>query len=166
MTQGEHRTPGSAGRHTDPALIELERQIAETREQLGETVEELAAKADVPGRAKTKAQEAATRVRTTAHEATDRVTAAKDKAVAKATAAKDEAAGKATSASGAATGAAHDAGSHLADTAHGVGSKAGAKLNHVSEDQWRGTYLPAALGVTVAAGVGTALWMRYRGGRG
>ncbi|MFC4034292.1 DUF3618 domain-containing protein [Streptomyces polygonati] len=155
MTQGDHRTPGSAGRHTDPALVELERQIAETREQLGETVEELAAKADVSGRAKAKAQEAATRVRATAHEATDRVTAAKDKAVARAEAVKDEAAGRATAATGAASGA-----------VHGAGSKAGAKLNHISDDQWRGTYLPAVVGVTVAAGVGTVLWMRYRGGRG
>jgi hypothetical protein len=121
MTQGEHRT------HTESALAELERQIAETRAQLGETVEELAARADVPARAK----------------ATYRVAAAKDKAAGKA-------AGRATAAS---------------QAAHDAGSKAGAKLNRVSEDQWRSTYLPAAIGVTVAAGACAVLWLKHRGER-
>lgn len=48
---------------TDPHLAELERQIAETREALGQTVEELAAKVDVPTRAKAKARDTADRLR-------------------------------------------------------------------------------------------------------
>ncbi|WP_176735366.1 DUF3618 domain-containing protein, partial [Actinacidiphila rubida] len=64
MSRAEH--------HTDPALAELERQIAETREQLGQTVEELAAKVDVPGRAKAKASETAARFRASAQQAEDR----------------------------------------------------------------------------------------------
>ena len=48
---------------TDPHLVDLEEQIAETREALGQTVEELAAKVDVPMRAKAKAREAAARLR-------------------------------------------------------------------------------------------------------
>ena len=68
MSRAEH--------HTDPALADLERQIAETREQLGQTVEELAAKADVPGRAKAKASETMSRFRLGAHRAEDRTKAA------------------------------------------------------------------------------------------
>jgi len=68
MSRAEH--------HTDPALAELERQIAETREQLGQTVEELAAKADVPGRARAKAAETMSRFRLGAHRAEDRTKAA------------------------------------------------------------------------------------------
>ncbi|MFJ2953363.1 DUF3618 domain-containing protein [Streptomyces sp. NPDC087270] len=48
---------------TDPHLAELERQIAETREALGQTVEELAAKVDVTSRAKAKARDTAGRLR-------------------------------------------------------------------------------------------------------
>lgn len=47
-------------------LADLERQIEQTREELGRTVEELAAKADVPARAKAKAAETAERVRASA----------------------------------------------------------------------------------------------------
>ena len=50
---------------SDPTLAEMERQIAETREQLGAIVEELAAKADVPARAKAKASQTASRVKST-----------------------------------------------------------------------------------------------------
>ncbi|WP_051951193.1 DUF3618 domain-containing protein [Actinacidiphila yeochonensis] len=48
---------------TDPQLVDLERQIERTREALGQTVEELAAKVDVPARAKAKARETAARLR-------------------------------------------------------------------------------------------------------
>lgn len=48
---------------TDPTVADLERQIAQTREALGQTVEELAAKVDVPSRAKAKARETADRFR-------------------------------------------------------------------------------------------------------
>jgi hypothetical protein len=51
-------TPGTPGTRQ-----ELEEEIARTREQLGDTVEQLAAKADVPQRVRTRANEVATRVR-------------------------------------------------------------------------------------------------------
>jgi cell division septum initiation protein DivIVA len=57
---------------TDPHLADLEQQIAETREALGQTVEELAAKVDVPTRAKAKAQDTAARLRSSAAKAEDR----------------------------------------------------------------------------------------------
>lgn len=60
-------------RHTDPALLDLERQIAETREELGRTVEELAAKADVPARAKEKATQTAARTKARAAHVADRM---------------------------------------------------------------------------------------------
>ena len=41
--------PGTAGRPRDPAAIEAE--IQATREQLGRTVDQIAARLDVPGRA-------------------------------------------------------------------------------------------------------------------
>ena len=172
-----------ADRHTDPTLAELERQIAETREQLGATVEELAAKADVPARAKAKAHETAARVRDTAHRAE-----AKAKAVAhmnatkatKANAAKNGAAGKGADrpvgkAIGTASSVRYEAagkaavvadraqrtGSHLVAAvngkAHGTGFPRGG-----SQDQWRQTYRPIAAGVTAAAGTGAVLWLRYR----
>lgn len=37
-------------------------------------------------------------------------------------------------------------------------------MNGVSQDQWRGTYLPAAAGVTAAAGAGAIYWVTHRGG--
>jgi Protein of unknown function (DUF3618) len=60
---------------TDDHLVELERQIAETREQLGRTVEELAAAVDVPTRAKAKAHETAARTRARAAQAAERAKA-------------------------------------------------------------------------------------------
>jgi Protein of unknown function (DUF3618) len=48
---------------------QLEREIERTREQLGETVEQLAAKADVPGRARAKAAGVSGRVKATAGQA-------------------------------------------------------------------------------------------------
>jgi hypothetical protein len=44
---------------------EIEQEIEKTREQLGQTVEELAAKADVPARARQKAAEVTGRVKAT-----------------------------------------------------------------------------------------------------
>ncbi|WP_329134353.1 DUF3618 domain-containing protein [Streptomyces sp. NBC_01476] len=180
MTQDSPGKPDSAGRHTDPALAELEAQIDKTREQLGETVEELAAKADVPARAKAKAHQTADRVRATAqraeakvtaagHEAAGRITGAKEKAADKVTAAKEKAAGSAGAARDEATGkvagaseAVRSSGSHLAGSAHDAGAKAGAKLSRVSDDQWRGTYLPLAAGFTAAAAAGAILWLKHR----
>jgi hypothetical protein len=44
---------------------EIEQEIEKTREQLGQTVEDLAAKADVPARARQKAAEVTSRVKAT-----------------------------------------------------------------------------------------------------
>jgi uncharacterized protein DUF3618 len=54
-------TRGQQHKH-DPSLEEMERRIAETREELGAIVEELAAKADVPARAKAMAADTAATV--------------------------------------------------------------------------------------------------------
>jgi alanyl-tRNA synthetase len=53
---------------------ELRQEIEQTREQLGETVEELAAKADVKGRARVKAAELAGRAKSTAAQARTQAT--------------------------------------------------------------------------------------------
>jgi hypothetical protein len=66
MTQGtpEETAGHSAERPAPPdARKELEQEIVRTREQLGDTVEQLAAKADVPQRVRTRATEVATRAR-------------------------------------------------------------------------------------------------------
>lgn len=122
-------------RRTDPALAELERQIAETREQLGRTVEELAAKADVPARAKAKANEAVARVRSSAGRLGRHGPA--------------EPAGSSPSSGGLSGGS----GAHLADSVHEVG----ARLSHPSEDSARRAYGAAAIGLT-AATAGAAVW--------
>lgn len=57
----EHRPPADADK--------LRQEIERTREQLGETVEQLAAKADVKGRARAKAAELAVRVKDEAAQA-------------------------------------------------------------------------------------------------
>lgn len=53
---------------TDPK-DQLQRDVERTRRELGETVEALAHKVDVPGRVKEQAQETADRVKETAQEA-------------------------------------------------------------------------------------------------
>ncbi|MFF9621019.1 DUF3618 domain-containing protein [Streptomyces griseosporeus] len=55
MTDATGDQPGKSGPRGAKGPDELRRQIAETRSQLGSTVEELAAKADVRGRAKARA---------------------------------------------------------------------------------------------------------------
>jgi len=75
-----------------------------------------------------------------------RATAAKDGAAGKASAVRYEAAGKAA----VVADAAQRTGSHLAEAAHGAGSQAGARLTHLSEDDWRETYRPLAAGLTAA----------------
>jgi Protein of unknown function (DUF3618) len=62
MTRGGHQK-------SQPKLAEMEQQIAETREELGAIVEELAAKADLTGRAKAKAADTASRMRETGRRA-------------------------------------------------------------------------------------------------
>ncbi|MFI1091615.1 DUF3618 domain-containing protein [Streptomyces sp. NPDC020917] len=169
MSQAEH--------HTDPAMAELERQIAETREQLGQTVEELAAKMDVPGRAKAKASETATWFRQSAQRAEDRTRAAAAQAAdrvkhgaghggrhgrhaagrgGKGTAEEAPAAGGGTAAATAA-GAGHTAdgsGAHrVADT-----QDTGTTLTLTrQQDKERLAYGAAAVGLT-AATAGAAVW--------
>jgi small-conductance mechanosensitive channel len=62
MPETASRTDAAPAAPDDPQ--ELEREIEQTREQLGETVELLAAKADVKKRAQVKATELAERVKT------------------------------------------------------------------------------------------------------
>jgi len=52
---------------------ELQHEIEQTRQRLGETVDELAAKADVKARARAKAAEAKARARDTAADVSERV---------------------------------------------------------------------------------------------
>ncbi|MET9229590.1 DUF3618 domain-containing protein [Lentzea sp. NPDC003310] len=52
---------------------QLQRDVERTRRELGETVEALAHKVDVPGRVKEQAHETAERVRSQAQETADRV---------------------------------------------------------------------------------------------
>lgn len=154
MSRAEH--------YTDPALAELERQIAATREQLGQTVEELAAKVDVPGRAKAKAAETASRFRASAQRAEDRARAATVQAAdhVKQGAARGGGHGRHARHAGADAGtsepgsgpASDRAGAHLA-TAEGEVS-AGARS---AEDKERLAYGAAAVGLT-AATAGAAVW--------
>ncbi|HEY5834142.1 DUF3618 domain-containing protein [Streptomyces sp.] len=155
MTRGDHHK-------TDPALAEMEQQIARTRERLGATVEELAAKADVPGRAKAKAAEAASRVRETAHRAaTSRPVSrlhvggrAGPSTETGATAAQNVAAGTGKTV--------RETGAHVADTVQETDARAGAKLSRVDEDQARTLYGVAALALT-AATLAALLWARNHG---
>ncbi|SMD17666.1 DUF3618 domain-containing protein [Lentzea albidocapillata] len=60
---------------------QLQRDVERTRRELGETVEALAHKTDVPGRVKEQAHETAGRVREQAHETAAKMTAATDQAI-------------------------------------------------------------------------------------
>jgi hypothetical protein len=79
----------TSGAQTGPPddVQELEQEIAQTRQQLGETVEQLIAKADVRARARTKAAELASRVK-------DKTSQAWAQAAAHAGKARDQLAGK------------------------------------------------------------------------
>lgn len=61
---------------------ELQRDVERTRQQLGETVEALAHKVDVPGRVKEQAHETAEKVRQQTHESVLKMTNATNEAVA------------------------------------------------------------------------------------
>ena len=63
----------SAPDSTPQSAPDIQREIEQTRERLGQTVEELAAKADVKGRAQAKAAEVTTRARVKVAEASERV---------------------------------------------------------------------------------------------
>jgi len=68
VTPGKGPLAGGLPAAPDDAQ-QLEREIERTREQLGETVEQLAAKADLKGRAQAKAAEVSGRVKATAGQA-------------------------------------------------------------------------------------------------
>jgi hypothetical protein len=63
----------SAPDSTPQSAPDIQREIEQTREHLGQTVEELAAKADVKARAQAKAAEVKNRARVKAAEASERV---------------------------------------------------------------------------------------------
>ena len=63
----------SAPDSTPPSASDIQREIEQTRERLGQTVEDLAAKADVKARAQAKVAEVTTRARVKAGEASQRV---------------------------------------------------------------------------------------------
>jgi hypothetical protein len=127
----------------DPTLAELERQIEQTREELGRTVEELAAKADVPARAKAKATETAERFRESAR----RVTRHRASSPAAVAGAADREASLAAAVDGVAP---EESGSHLAP----------APLSP-APDPARRAYGAAALALT-AATAGAAVWAARR----
>jgi len=120
-THGAAQSPGTAAADDTqgkgplggglPAALDdvqqLEQEIEQTREQLGETVEQLAAKADVKGRARAKAAEVSERVKNKTSQAQNEVAAGAESARSQ-LAAKDAAARqKALSASGAGKGQLH-----------------------------------------------------------
>jgi hypothetical protein len=168
MTRADHKS------HL--TLAEMERQIAETREELGAIVEELAAKTDITGRAKAKAAETASRVRETAHRAASagpvaRLYAGADHARALARDhARDHARGKAAEIAGTAHGAgahlagtAQEAGAHLAGPVHEAGARFGAGLHRggaephrVDQDQAR-VYAVASV-ILCAATIAALRW--------
>ncbi|WP_262414020.1 DUF3618 domain-containing protein [Actinacidiphila acidipaludis] len=162
MSRAEHRT--------DPTLAELERQIAETREQLGQTVEELAAKADVPSRAKAKAAETMSRFRLGAHRAEDRTKEAAAQAadrVKQTTGRGDHRGGHGRHAGGgkgpdeitgaAAAAVAEDgSGAHLAGGAPGAAEPEVVAVSR-THDRERMAYGAAAIGLT-AATAGAVVW--------
>lgn len=151
MSRAEH--------HSDPALAELERQISATREQLGQTVEELAAKVDVPGRAKAKASETMARFRASTQEAEDRARSAAVQAADRVKHSASRGGGRhAARGREAAPSGGGGSGAHLA-------TEAGAAPTAVSEtgshdgghDKEKLAYGAAAVGLT-AATAGAAVW--------
>ena len=133
---------GSAGKPDVPAL---RAEIAQTRAELGETVQALAAKADVKARAKEQVEQTKARVREAAHQAGDRVRDAAHLATDRARTATDKAKGAVDQASDRAKVAVDEA-AH-SDTAHRV----------------RANQLPlAAVLASVAAVVGIILIVRGR----
>ncbi|MEC3995773.1 DUF3618 domain-containing protein [Actinacidiphila sp. DG2A-62] len=140
----------------DPTLAELERQIEQTREELGRTVEELAAKADVPARAKAKATETAERFRESARRVT-RHRASSPAAVA---------GGADREASGGAAAAGVGREASLAAAVDGVApEESGSHLAQAplspAPDPARRAYGAAALALT-AATAGAAVWAARR----
>jgi hypothetical protein len=63
----------SAPDSTPQSASDIQREIDQTRQRLGQTVEELAAKADVKARARVKVAEVKTRARVKAAEASEQV---------------------------------------------------------------------------------------------
>ena len=83
-----------------PSIDELRADIKQTREELGETVQALAAKADVKARAKEQVEQTKQKVKAQAVEATERVR------------------GAAVAAAGAVSGKVHEAADRTAEKAH------------------------------------------------
>ena len=74
MTQGEKAIdPAAAGEKPKPTIEELRADIKQTRADLGETVQALAAKADVKARAMDQVEQARQRMLGVAGEAQERV---------------------------------------------------------------------------------------------
>lgn len=138
-------------RHTDPALAALERQIAETREELGRTVEELAAKVDVPARARARASQTAARTKARAAHAADRVRHRGGSAAAPAPLPAEQGA-EAAAAGAPAEGAAQ---------ATAAGGAHPALEMSIRPDRQRRAYGAAAVGLT-AATVWAAVWASRR----
>jgi uncharacterized protein DUF3618 len=159
-------TRGDEHKSAPHSIAEMEREIADTRQQLGRTIEELAARADVPARARARASETAARVRATFHRPHDRTkavagsgtSAASDKAVE----AGERAAAKAQDVREQAAGKAGEAGQRAAGVAHEVARRAGTKASRTSQDQARTLYAVAALSLA-AATVAAVLWARQHG---
>ena len=149
---------------TDPHLVDLERRIAETREALGQTVEELAAKADVPSRAKEKARETAARLRGAESRAVERASEARsrgqEKALAKAHQAGDRGRDTALSAAERARHSADAVRSHLpvGSGRDSGASDSGAQLAVVTAST--PAYLPAALGGVAVVAAAVLVWSR------
>ena len=158
---------------TDPHLADLERQIAETRDALGQTVEELAAKADVPARAKEKARQTAARLREAEARAVERASQAQNRGREKAELARAKAhqagdRGRDT-ASHAAERVRHSADAAKSRLPGGSGAHApapapesGAHLAVVAAST--PSYLPAALGGIAVAAAAVLIWSRRHSG--
>ena len=85
----ETATPADAGAAV-PDDAQLQQEIERTREQLGETVEQLAAKADVKARARDKAAELSGRAKSKASQLAGKTGAARQKAISAGGAGKDQ----------------------------------------------------------------------------
>jgi hypothetical protein len=87
-------TQAAAGAVAPDAVQQLQHDIERTREQLGETVEQLAAKADVKARARGKAAELSGRAKSKASQLAGKTGAARQKAVSAAGAGTDQLQGR------------------------------------------------------------------------
>ncbi|MFI1962966.1 DUF3618 domain-containing protein [Streptomyces pathocidini] len=157
-----------------PGPEELRAQVAEAREKLGETVEELAAKADVKTRAQEKATAARDRARQRAAGARDRAqhkaADARDRAQHKATDARDRAQHKVAGARDRATETRHHARDTASHAAQRVQDRVHDKTpepfwNAASRAAESGRRHPAPLAAAVGGLLAFAAVLAARGGR-